>query len=142
MNVNDYYFSDYLPEDYKDVMQIWESTNLSDPKRGDNPKIIQETIRIGGKLFLLKTIQDELIGTAWITYDGRRLHLHHFGIKPSFQNKGFGKILATYCLNFAKKRNMQIKLEVHDKNISAINLYKKIGFEYLGDYDLYIIRKF
>ncbi len=33
-----------------------------------------------------------------------------------------------------------VKLEVHRSNKRAIELYKKAGFSYLGDYDVYIIR--
>jgi ribosomal protein S18 acetylase RimI-like enzyme len=33
-----------------------------------------------------------------------------------------------------------VKLEVHQQNIRAIHLYQQAGFQYLGDYDAYIIR--
>jgi ribosomal protein S18 acetylase RimI-like enzyme len=37
---------------------------------------------------------------------------------------------------------MQIKLEVHEQNKIAINLYEKAGFKKLGNYKVYIIRDF
>jgi ribosomal protein S18 acetylase RimI-like enzyme len=49
-------------------------------------------------------------------------------------------MLLDESLKFVKKKGFQVKLEVQKTNTKAINLYKKAGFEYLGDYDVYIIR--
>ncbi len=83
---------------------------------------------------------EEIIGTSWMTFDGRRLHLHHFGIDPVFQRRGLAKELLRESLRFAKEKGYQVKLEVHRSNAVAVELYRKAGFEYLGDYDVYIIR--
>ncbi|MBC7124579.1 MAG: hypothetical protein H5T24_03030, partial [Bacteroidales bacterium] len=48
--------------------------------------------------------------------------------------------LTRESLRFVKAKGYQVKLEVHRNNIAAINLYKQFGFQYLGDYDVYIIR--
>jgi ribosomal protein S18 acetylase RimI-like enzyme len=76
-----------------------------------------------------------------MTFDGRRIHLHHFGVHPDYQRQGIGLALAKQSLLFAKQKGYQIKLEVHKDNQKAINLYTKLGFTYLGDYDIYIIRR-
>jgi len=84
--------------------------------------------------------EDEVIGSSWMTFDGRRIHLHHFGILPSYQGRGLSKPLLERSLDFVKSKGYQVKLEVHKSNKKAIELYKKYGFKYLGDYDVYIIR--
>jgi len=43
-------------------------------------------------------------------------------------------------LAWVRETGYQVKLEVHASNKAAINLYKKYGFKYLGDYRIYIIR--
>jgi len=139
MNPENIHIREYKKEDYKALLNLWQETDLGNPARGDNHQIIQQSINIGGKLFILE-YDNKIIGTSWITFDGRRLHMHHFGIHPKFQNKGFGKTLLKNCLEFAKEKGYQIKLEVHKDNLSAINLYTNAGFNFLGDYDLYIIR--
>lgn len=75
-----------------------------------------------------------------MTFDGRRIHLHHFGILPEFQGNRLSKILIKKSFDFVKKKGYQVKLEVHKTNKRAINLYKKSGFQSLGDYEIYIIR--
>jgi len=82
-----------------------------------------------------------IIGTSWLTSDARRIYLHHFGIKPGYRGKGLADLLLKESLEYAKSTGLQIKLEVHKNNKNAIELYKKAGFKYLGDYDVYIIRK-
>ncbi len=81
-----------------------------------------------------------IAGTSWMTCDGRRLLLHHFGILPEFQGKGLSKLLLKESLRFAKETGLQVKLEVHSSNHRAINLYNKFGFKLLKDYCIYIIR--
>lgn len=138
--LDDAYIRDYLPNDYPKIIQLWEELGLGGAVRGDDQQIIEHSIELGGKLLVLSNPNGDIIGTAWITFDGRRLHLHHFGIKAIYQRKGLGDKLTIESLRFAKRKGYQIKLEVHNTNQSAINLYKKHGFAYLGDYDVYIVR--
>jgi len=83
---------------------------------------------------------DRITGTSWITFDGRRLHLHHFGITPAHQGRKLSALLLKESLRTVKEKGYQVKLEVHRTNETAVRIYKKAGFEYLGDYDVYIIR--
>lgn len=141
MKTDRFLIRDYEPADYKDVMHIWKITGMREPVRGDNNVTIEKTLDLGGKfMVMIDQKTNNLVGTSWITFDGRRLYLHHFGIDPDYQNQGLGKRLARATLKMAKQKNIQIKLEVHENNKTAIELYKKLGFKYLGDYEVYIIR--
>jgi len=122
---------------------LWEATEMDGSQRGDNNAVIEKTIELGGKLIILENkINDEIVGTSWLTVDGRRIYLHHFGIHPKYQGMGYSKILLQESLNFAKDLGLQIKLEVHRSNEIAIELYKRAKFEYLGDYLVFIIRDY
>ncbi len=133
-------FRDYCDEDFPSVMALWEATSLSNKQRGDNDQTIRSTLDRGGRLLLL-IHNERIIGTSWITNDGRRLYLHHFGIHPDYQGRGLSHHLTRESLAIAKEMKMQIKLEVHRTNKAAIQLYKQYGFNSLGDYEVYIIRK-
>ena len=139
MNLN---IRDYKPEDFEQVDRLWKDTGMGGDERGDDNKIIEQTLKLGGRLIILEdTSSGDIIGTSWLTTDGRRIFLHHFGIRPEHQGKGYSKKLLKESLEFAKSTGKQIKLEVHrTQNLRAINLYRKYGFKYLGDYDVYIIR--
>jgi ribosomal protein S18 acetylase RimI-like enzyme len=138
---NNFRIRNYSDSDYDEIVSFWDSTELGRPERGDNKETIEETIRLGGTILIMEEKSTgKLAGTSWLTYDGRRIFLHHFGILPAFQSRGLANALLRESFSFAKEKGCQIKLEVHSSNFKAINLYKKFGFEYLGDYDVYIIR--
>jgi len=131
---------DFTAADYQGLLNVWQLTNLGSAQRADNLEIIEQSINMGGKMLIVESSNNEIIGTSWMTFDGRRIHLHHFGIHPNYQRKGIGLKLAKESLKFVKQKGYQVKLEVHKNNIAAIELYKNLGFTYLGDYNVYIIR--
>jgi ribosomal protein S18 acetylase RimI-like enzyme len=141
MNTDNFIIREYRKGDFNGVSHLWIITDLGNPTRGDDESIIENSIRIGGSLLIMENIADgSICGTSWMTFDGRRIHLHHFGILPEYQGNGLSKILLKHSLEFVKKKGYQVKLEVHNSNKKASELYKKAGFSYLGDYDIYIIR--
>lgn len=132
----------YRTGDFPGIMEVWSATGLSRPERGDDEATVERSIAMGGAMIILCDDADEaqITGTSWLTFDGRRLHFHHFGIAPEHQGKGLSAELLRETLRFVKEKGYQVKLEVHRQNETALRLYKKAGFEYLGDYDIYIIR--
>jgi ribosomal protein S18 acetylase RimI-like enzyme len=141
-NIQDEYtFRTYMKGDFQGVAQLWELTEMGSPERGDDEKTVEESVRIGGNLIIMEHKNTgRICGTSWLTYDGRRIHLHHFGILPECQGMGLSKCLLNESLKFVREKGVQVKLEVHAANERAINLYKKYGFEHLGNYNVYIIR--
>lgn len=134
-------FRDYHPDDYKDLVSFWEELDLTGPERGDTSEIISQTLTTGGKLLLMiDPAEQVVVGSSWMTFDGRRIYMHHFGIKKSHQKKGLGTLLAKESLKFIKQNGSQVKLEVHKGNIAAKALYEKAGFFAFTDYDIYMIR--
>ncbi|MFZ0471041.1 MAG: GNAT family N-acetyltransferase, partial [Bacteroidales bacterium] len=133
---------EYHKGDFNEIMNLWMATGLSRPERGDDEATVERSIEMGGRMLVMCTEDpaQKIIGTSWMTFDGRRLHLHHFGIDPAFQGQGLAKGLLRESLRFVKEKGYQVKLEVHRSNNVAVDLYRKAGFEFLGDYDVYIIR--
>lgn len=137
----EFFIRDYSSDDYQGMISLWENLGLGGAHRGDDATIILRTIEMGGKLLLMfEKHTNKMIGTSWLTVDGRRVYLHHFGIHADFQGKKLANPLLEASLKFAKSTGLQIKLEVHKNNEKALGLYQKAGFAYLGDYHVYIIR--
>jgi [ribosomal protein S18]-alanine N-acetyltransferase len=138
---NDFLIRHYRESDYDSIVRFWEITGMGSPERGDNEVVVANTIRMGGTLLVLEHKETgKISGTSWMTFDGRRVLLHHFGILPEFQGNGLSKTLLQESLRVVKEMGHQVKLEVHSTNYKAINLYKKFGFKHLGEYNVYIIR--
>lgn len=140
-NREDYLVRDYWAADFPYVADIWQRTGISTPGRGDTAEVIENTLRRNGRLLVLvEKASDTVIGTSWLTNDGRRLYLHHFAIDPKFQGAGLSMPLLRESQKIAKAIGLQIKLEVQRDNKRAIHFYKKAGFKPLGEYDILIIR--
>jgi len=143
MNRDDFIIRDYQPEDYKSLIELWENTQLTYPERDDNAQSIAATLETGGKLLIMRAKKDgALIGSSWMTCDGRRMYLHHFGIRTDYQRQGLGTWLAEESMNYIRKMKKQVKLEVQKDNRAAIKLYEKLGFFAFKDYYIYMIRNF
>lgn len=131
----------FREDDFESVADLWRQTEMGNPERGDDCGTILNTIRLGGRFLILEDKNSgRIAGTSWLTFDGRRMFLHHLGILPEFQGKGLAKLLLAESLRFVKSSGYQVKLEVHAANRKAIKLYESLGFRYLGDYMVYIIR--
>jgi len=114
---------------------------MASAERGDASQVVKRTLQSGGRMLILAERETgRIVGTSWLTLDGRRLYLHHFGILPCFQRRGLARLLLGQTLKAVQEIGLQVKLEVHRKNFKAIRLYQGAGFKKLGDYDVYIIR--
>ncbi len=132
---------DYVPEDYPRLLKLWKETGIGNPERGDNERTIRSCLKIGGKLLVMEDTENGvLMGSSWITFDGRRMLLHHFAIKPEYQGKRLGTRLGHESIEFLKSAGYQVKLEVHKENAIARRLYKKLGFYAYTNYDIFMIR--
>ncbi|MCX6560209.1 MAG: GNAT family N-acetyltransferase [Candidatus Aminicenantes bacterium] len=133
---------DYGPGDFPQVEAVWREAGMATPKRGDSAEVVDRTLRHeGARLFVLEDGESgRLAGTSWMTCDGRRIHLHHFAVAAEWRGRGLAKILLEASLRHVRAEGIQVKLEVHKSNGPAVNLYRKAGFETIGDYEVYIIR--
>ena len=134
------FFRDYRPFDFPQVEALWKETGIYAVERGDTNETIIHCNAQGGKFLVMEeSATRRVIGTSWLTFDGRRVHLHHFAISPSLQGKGLGRALALESLKYAHQKECPLKLEVHHANHQAINLYKSLGFVVFEDYDVFMI---
>jgi ribosomal protein S18 acetylase RimI-like enzyme len=133
---------DYRPEDYPSLVELWDRTDLGHPERGDHAGVIERCNEHGGRLLVMEESGERIIGSSWMTWDGRRMYLHHFGILPEYQGMGLGTELAKTSLEWLRQTGQQVKLEVHKENHAAKRLYENLGFFAFRDYDIYMIRDF
>ena len=131
----------YRAGDYPAIRALWEATDLSGPQRGDSAASIERTLAQGGRFLVLEEDPGRAVaGTAWLTMDGRRSYLHHFGIRPDLQGRGLGRALLVEVLAAARALGLQLKLEVDPDNDRARNLYLGGGFRSAGTFDILMIR--
>ncbi|NLJ47660.1 MAG: GNAT family N-acetyltransferase [Treponema sp.] len=135
-----YLLRDFAEADFGSLSELWTATGIGNPARGDSLESVRRTLGRGGRLFVL-ALEDRIVGSAWVSDDGRRLYLHHMAVLPELQGRGLGKRLLEAAVSAARERGMQMKLEVSEANAGAIALYRKYGFETLEGYRTMIRRR-
>ncbi|MCD6333615.1 MAG: GNAT family N-acetyltransferase [Bacteroidales bacterium] len=138
--INTITIRNYQYSDYGELKRFWQLNGLDSPKRADDQYIIQRTLDHGGVLLVMIHEDGRLIGSSWITEDGRRSWIHHFGIHPDLHGQGLGKLLMERTMIEIRRIGLQVKLEVHHNNLNAIGLYRKYGFKLLDGYLVYMVR--
>lgn len=129
---------DFREADFPSLARLWSESGVANPARGDSLESIRETLGSGGRVLVIG--REEVLASVWLTDDGRRLYLHHMAVLPAWQRRGLGSRLMEASLRIARERSRQIKLEVHRTNLGAAALYRRYGFESLGDYKVMILR--
>lgn len=121
--------SDYLivtPEEYSLISSEQQIARIKRHKDND------------GDIWLVAEHNNELIGTIDFQ-NGKSKKTNHKGsfgliVKPSWQNKGIGKILLSALSEWVEAHSSieVINLTVSEENTPAIALYKNFGFQITG----------
>lgn len=125
---------------YIDKMGISDFELIKNSLKSDfddfwNENILKQELLNTDSIFLVvkDTISDEILGFAGIEIVLDEAELMNIVIRKNKRGLGIGKSLMEKIINIAKENNIKIlKLEVNEKNLIAINLYKSFGFKQTG----------
>ena len=117
-------------EDAKEIFAI-EMECFSVPWSLDSIEI--ELLNEDKKLYYVIENADGVVGYAgaWLVYDEGQIT--NIAIRPSARRQGFGAKLTSALIEECFKRGMnEIFLEVRISNLSALSLYRQLGFTVKG----------
>ena len=117
-------------EDAKEIFAI-EMECFSVPWSLDS--IETELLNEDKKLYYVVEDANGVVGYAgaWLVYDEGQIT--NIAIRPSARRQGFGAKLTSAVIEECFKRGMhEIFLEVRISNLSALSLYRKLGFTVKG----------
>ena len=117
-------------EDAKEIFAI-EMECFSIPWSLDS--IETELLNEDKKLYYVVEDANGVVGYAgaWLVYDEGQIT--NIAIRPSARRQGFGAKLTSALIEECFKRGMhEIFLEVRISNLSALSLYRKLGFTVKG----------
>lgn len=132
---------DYQSGDFSMLYGLWEISGINYPGRNDTPTSIAATLKHGGRLLLGVTdTPDEVIASLWISFDGRRMHLHHLCVDPRFRLQGIATALVREGIAFARQTGTQLRLDIRKDNAIPRHIFEKLGFFAYTDYDIFVLR--
>ena len=115
--------------DINRVMDIWlqanlEAHNFVDPNYWkDNFAVVKQEIQ-SADVFVVE-VKNEIVGFAGLKED----YLAGIFFDQKVRHQGLG----TELLNYLKHRYPQLILDVYQKNLAAINFYRKNGFKIIQE---------
>jgi len=135
--------NDYLAEGVnypgwiKDIYPIRQ--NAIDGIKSNNLYVAKQNGEIIGSIILNHEPETAYYNVKWkIESDySNIIVIHTFVIHPAFMKLGIGKALMDFANEYSIQSNIKaIRLDVYEKNVPAINLYEKCGFQYINIVDL------
>jgi ribosomal protein S18 acetylase RimI-like enzyme len=119
----------YQSQDEEAVIDLWQECGLVVPQ--NDPHIdIARKIEYQPELFFVGTLEQKVIATIMIGYEGHRGWINYMAVMPCYQHMGFGAKLIDYAVSALKPLGCQkINLQVRETNKEVIEFYKKHGFQ-------------
>ena len=98
-----------------------------------NYSILKDELSNANSYYLVAKLDNEILGFAGIKYVLNDADIMNIVVKKSKRKSGIGSLLLKNIIELCKKLNVYtLFLEVNEKNLPAISLYKKFGFEEVG----------
>lgn len=95
--------------------------------------ILKQELENGKSKYFVAKQENEIVGFAGILLIIDQVNIMNIVVKKDKRNFGIGSLLLEEIIRYSKIHNAtSITLEVNEKNIAAIKLYKKYGFKQVG----------
>ena len=118
----------YQPADEEAVVALWRDCDLlrwSDPR-----KDIARKLKVNPEWFLIGELDDEIVATCMVGYEGHRGWINLLAIAPLHQRSGFGRALLTEAERLLRLAGCpKINLLVRTSNSEVIAFYQRLGFK-------------
>ncbi len=95
--------------------------------------ILKQELENGKSKYFVAKQENEIVGFSGILLIIDQVNIMNIVVKKDKRNFGIGSLLLEEIIRYSKIHNAtSITLEVNEKNIPAIKLYKKYGFKQVG----------
>ncbi len=127
-----------------------DNLNLDDFDDFWNMNILRSELSNENSYYIIAKSEKDILGFAGLNFILDEAHIANIVVKKDKRRLKIGSKLLEALIKKASTTSSLITLEVNEKNIPAISLYKKYGFETLGfrkkyynnQFDAYIMTKY
>lgn len=124
----DFIVRSYRESDKEDVIQLWEECGLVVPWN-DSQRDIERKLSVQSELFLIGVLNDKIIATAMVGYEGHRGWVNYLAVKPKFQRQGIGKLIMEEAEHRLLKMGCpKLQVQIRNTNDGVIKFYRKLGY--------------
>ncbi|MCA9505480.1 MAG: GNAT family acetyltransferase [Spirochaetaceae bacterium] len=119
----------YAHHDEDAVVRLWQTVFADDPPWNAPREMIRRKLEVQPDLFLVATLDAELVGTVVAGFDGVRGWIHHLAVTPTARRRGVASALMAEAE--ARLRALgcpKLNLQVRAGNRDAEAFYAALGF--------------
>ncbi|MGA2768220.1 MAG: GNAT family acetyltransferase [Candidatus Bathyarchaeia archaeon] len=115
--------------EYQDaIVDLWRECHLIAPQN-DPVEDIQKKHDFQPGLFFVALLDEKVIGSVMVGYEGHRGWLNYLAVLPDYQKRGYGRKLVEQAIHELKKLGcLKVNLQIRRSNISAVEFYKRLEF--------------
>jgi ribosomal protein S18 acetylase RimI-like enzyme len=115
--------------DTEAVVDLWRVCGLVRPWN-DPHKDIERKLTVQPELFLVGTIDSDLVASAMAGFDGHRGWVYYFAVAPERQGSGLGRVLiAQVEKRLVEMGCPKINVQVRNGNGVAAGFWTKLGYD-------------
>lgn len=118
----------YDVADESQVIALWDRCGLLRPWN-DPRKDIQRILAVRPDRFLVGVLNDKVIATVMVGYDGHRGWIYYVAVCPDHQRLGCGRAIVNEAERLLREVGCpKINLQVRTSNTDVIGFYRSLGF--------------
>lgn len=118
----------YEEHDESTVVALWQECGLTRPWN-DPHKDIARKLTVQRELFLVGTLNGEIIGTVMTGYEGHRGWVNYLAVARRYRSRGYGEGLMKHIEKlFTEVGCPKINLLVRNTNTDMIDFYRRLGY--------------
>ena len=119
----------YAASDETAVARLWREV-FPDSSAWNHPETdIRRKLTVQPELFLVATLDTELVGTAMAGFDGHRGWVYYVAVSPRHRRQGIGRALMREVEErLARLGCPKLNLQVRASNEEVVSFYKKLGY--------------
>jgi ribosomal protein S18 acetylase RimI-like enzyme len=118
----------FQPSDEAAVVALWQKCGLTRPWNDPHADIARKLTE-QPELFLVGTVDDELVATAMVGFDGHRGWVYYLAVSPGHRRRSYGRSLMREAERLLRERGCpKLNLLVRSSNAEVIEFYRRLGY--------------
>ena len=118
----------YATGDETAVIALWEACRLTRPWN-DPRKDIARKLAVQPELFLVGTVNGEIVGSVMAGYEGHRGWVNYLAVAPCARRRGHARALMQRVEQLLLERGCpKLSLLVRNSNPEAVAFYRRLGY--------------
>ncbi len=110
------------------VVDLWQRCGLVRPNN-DPFKDIARKLKVRPDLFLVALLDDTIVGSVMVGYEGHRGWINYLGVCPNHRRRGIARQMMEEAERLLRLEGCpKINLQVRTSNTEVLAFYRSIGY--------------